>query len=136
MNTRLPPLRRRGDPQKKETPSIPVDWLKNNMASRCSTPSGVCVCRAIRERNVWPRGRPKAKGPIQHPVRERAGDVLSIQRTNFTVFGAPIPRDSALTTAGAQLFLTPNWSLLAKFDGESASASQTYAGTGTLRYTW
>jgi uncharacterized protein with beta-barrel porin domain len=56
--------------------------------------------------------------------------------TNFTVFGAPIPHDSALTTAGAQLFLTPNWSLIAKFDGEFASGSQTYAGSGTLRCTW
>jgi hypothetical protein len=27
-------------------------------------------------------------------------------------------------------------SLIAKFDGEFASGSQTYAGTGTLRYTW
>jgi hypothetical protein len=24
----------------------------------------------------------------------------------------------------------------AKFDGEFASGSQTYAGTGTIRYTW
>jgi YVTN family beta-propeller protein/autotransporter-associated beta strand protein len=55
---------------------------------------------------------------------------------SFTVNGAPIPRDSALTTAGAQLFLTPNWTLLAKFEGEFAPGSQTYAGTGTLRYTW
>jgi autotransporter-associated beta strand protein len=55
---------------------------------------------------------------------------------SFTVFGAPIPHDSALTTLGAQLFLTPNWSLLAKFEGEFANGSQTYAGTGTLRYTW
>ena len=56
--------------------------------------------------------------------------------TNFTVFGAPIPHDSALTTAGAQLFLSANWSLIAKFDSEFASGSQTYAGSGTLRYTW
>jgi outer membrane autotransporter protein len=54
----------------------------------------------------------------------------------FTVNGAPIPHDSALTTAGAQLFLTPDWTLLAKFEGEFAPGSQTYAGTGTLRYTW
>jgi autotransporter-associated beta strand protein len=54
----------------------------------------------------------------------------------FTVFGAPVPHDSALTSAGAQLFFTPNWSLLGKFDGEFAKGSQTYAGTGTLRYTW
>jgi uncharacterized protein with beta-barrel porin domain len=55
---------------------------------------------------------------------------------SFTVNGAPIPHDSALTTAGAQLFLTPRWTLLAKFDGEFANGSQTYAGSGTLRYTW
>jgi uncharacterized protein with beta-barrel porin domain len=54
----------------------------------------------------------------------------------FTVNGAAIPQNSALTTAGAQLFLTPQWTLLAKFEGEFASSSQTYAGTGTLRYTW
>jgi len=56
--------------------------------------------------------------------------------TAFTVFGAPIAQDSALTTASAELHFSPNWSFTAKFDGEFASRSQTYAGTGTLRYTW
>jgi outer membrane autotransporter protein len=60
----------------------------------------------------------------------------TLPTASFTVFGAPIPHDSALTTAGAQLFLSANWSLIAKFDGEFASGSQTYAGSGTLRYTW
>jgi len=60
----------------------------------------------------------------------------SLPGASFTVFGAPIPQDSALTSAGAQLFFTPHWSLLAKFDGEFAKGAQTYAGTGTLRYTW
>jgi autotransporter-associated beta strand protein len=54
----------------------------------------------------------------------------------FTVNGAPIPHDSALASAGAELFITPRWTLLAKFDGEFANGSQTYAGTGTLRYVW
>jgi uncharacterized protein with beta-barrel porin domain len=56
--------------------------------------------------------------------------------SSFTVNGAPIPNDSALTSAGAELFLTPRWTLLAKFDGEFANGSQTYAGSGTLRYVW
>jgi uncharacterized protein with beta-barrel porin domain len=56
--------------------------------------------------------------------------------TGFTVNGAPIPKDSTLTSAGAQLFFTPNWSLIAKFDGEFASGSQTYAGTGQIKYFW
>jgi fibronectin-binding autotransporter adhesin len=54
----------------------------------------------------------------------------------FIVNGAPIPENSALVSAGGQLFLTPNLSVLAKFDGEFSSGSQTYAGTGSLRYTW
>ena len=56
--------------------------------------------------------------------------------STFTVNGAPIPQNSALTSAGAQYFLAANWSLIAKFDGEFANGSQTYGGSGTLRYTW
>jgi len=41
---------------------------------------------------------------------------------------------SMLASAGAQFYLTPRLSFLAKFDGEFASGSQTYSGTGTLRY--
>jgi uncharacterized protein with beta-barrel porin domain len=54
----------------------------------------------------------------------------------FTVNGAAVPKNSALVSGGGQLFLTTSWSFEAKFDGEFASSAQTYAGTGTLRYTW
>ena len=56
--------------------------------------------------------------------------------SSFTVNGAPMPQNSALTSAGAEFYISPRWTLLAKFDGEFASGSQTYAGTGTLRYVW
>jgi uncharacterized protein with beta-barrel porin domain len=55
---------------------------------------------------------------------------------SFTVNGATPPKNSALTTAGAELHLTANWTVLAKFDGDFGSGSQTYAGTGTVRYSW
>jgi len=55
---------------------------------------------------------------------------------SFTVNGASLPHDSAVTTAGAQLLISANWSLIAKFDGEFANGSQTCAGTGMLRYAW
>ena len=55
---------------------------------------------------------------------------------NFTVNGAAPPKDAALTSAQADLHLTANWQLSAKFDSEFAKGSQTYAGTGTLRYAW
>ena len=56
--------------------------------------------------------------------------------TGFTVNGAPLPQNSALTEFGAQLFVAPNWSLTAKFDGEFASGTQAYGGSGVVRYTW
>jgi uncharacterized protein with beta-barrel porin domain len=55
---------------------------------------------------------------------------------SFVVNGAALPANSALASAGAELKLNPHVSLLGKFDGEFANGSQTYAGTGTLRYTW
>ena len=56
--------------------------------------------------------------------------------SSFVVNGAAPPKNSALTTAAADLHITSNWVLSAKFDGEFASGSQTYGGSGTLRYTW
>jgi outer membrane autotransporter protein len=55
---------------------------------------------------------------------------------SFIVNGATPPKDSALASAGAELRVAKNWALIGKFDGSFATASQTYAGTGTLRYTW
>ncbi|MGB6504749.1 MAG: autotransporter domain-containing protein [Xanthobacteraceae bacterium] len=56
--------------------------------------------------------------------------------SSFTVNGASPPQNSALGSASAELHLTANWSAIAKFDGEFASTAQTYAGTGTLKYSW
>src|ERR1700730_18042152 len=55
---------------------------------------------------------------------------------SFIVNGATPAKNSALTSAGAELRLINGVSLLAKFDGEFAAHSQTYAGTGTVRYVW
>jgi autotransporter-associated beta strand protein len=55
---------------------------------------------------------------------------------SFIVNGATPAKNSALTSAGAELRLANGVSLLAKFDGEFASHSSTYAGTGIVRYTW
>ena len=40
-------------------------------------------------------------------------------RPTFGLFGAPIPHYSALTSVGTELFVTPRWTLMAKFDGEA-----------------
>jgi uncharacterized protein with beta-barrel porin domain len=55
---------------------------------------------------------------------------------SFIVNGAVPPENSALVSAGAELRLAGGMSLLAKFDDDVAAGSQSYSGTGTLRYTW
>jgi len=54
----------------------------------------------------------------------------------FTVFGAAPVHDSALLTAGAELYMRNGWSVMAKLDSELAQHSHTYIGTARLRYTW
>ena len=55
----------------------------------------------------------------------------------FTVDGAAGPRNAALTSAVAELRMRNGISLIAKVDGEFGDrATTTYAGTGTVRYTW
>jgi outer membrane autotransporter protein len=55
---------------------------------------------------------------------------------SFIVNGAVPAKDSALVSAGTELRLANGVTLLGKFDGEFASRSSTYAGTGTVRYSW
>ena len=55
---------------------------------------------------------------------------------SFVVNGATPAKNSALTSAGAELRLANGVTLIGKFDGEFASRSSTYAGTGPIRYSW
>src|SRR5215831_6972106 len=55
---------------------------------------------------------------------------------SFIVNGALPVKDSALVSAGGELRIANGVTMLAKFDGEFAGRSNTYAGTGTIRYRW
>ena len=55
---------------------------------------------------------------------------------SFIVNGAAPAMNSALASAGTELRLANGVTLIGKFDGEFAAHSSTYAGTGTVRYTW
>ena len=55
---------------------------------------------------------------------------------SFIVNGALPANDLALASAGAELRLANGVTLIGKFDGEFAGHAQTYAGTGTVRWTW
>ena len=60
----------------------------------------------------------------------------SLPGSTFVVNGARQPANSLLSSSGADLQLSKNWAVGARFDSEFAKGSQTYGGSGTLRYTW
>lgn len=60
----------------------------------------------------------------------------SLPGSTFTTNGAASVPNSALLSAGAEIWLASGVSFGAKFDGDFASRSQTYTGTGTVRYVW
>ena len=72
-----------------------------------------------------------------HSSSDSANAVFqTLPGSNFTVNGAATVPNSALLSAGGELKLSSQVSVGAKLDGEFASRSQTYAGTGTVRYSW
>jgi outer membrane autotransporter protein len=83
---------------------------------------------AFRARAAW------AHDWVSDPILSSVFQILP--GSNFTVDGALPAKNSALTSAGAELRLANGITMLAKFDGEFASHSTTYAGTGALRYRW
>jgi outer membrane autotransporter protein len=61
---------------------------------------------------------------------------LSLPAASFVVNGAKPPVDLALATAGAELRMQNGISIMGRFDGEFGKGSQTYTGTGRIRYQW
>jgi outer membrane autotransporter protein len=68
--------------------------------------------------------------------RALSTNFLTLPTPAFVINGAAPPPDKALVSGGSELRLRNGWSLTGKFDGEFANRLQTYAGTGTVRYTW
>ena len=54
---------------------------------------------------------------------------------SFIVNGVTPPSDLALVSVGAEMRYASGWSLAAKFDGEFAGHTNTYAGSAPVRYT-
>jgi outer membrane autotransporter protein len=61
---------------------------------------------------------------------------LSLAAPSFVINGAEAPFNIALVTAGAELRLSANWAVMAKFEGEFSSGYESYAGTARLSYLW
>jgi outer membrane autotransporter protein len=83
---------------------------------------------ALRGRVAW--AHDWVSDPTLTPVFQ------TLPGASFIVNGATPAKNSALASAGTELRLANGITLLAKFDGEFASHSSTYAGTGAVRYTW
>lgn len=82
----------------------------------------------LRARAAWAHDR--FSDPTTIAVFQAVPDAL------FTVTGAKPVTDSALLSAGAWLRFAYGLSVGARFDSEFAGRSQTYAGTGVVRYMW
>jgi len=54
----------------------------------------------------------------------------------FVVNGAAQARDSALTTASAEIRWLNGWSAAATFEGEFSNVMNSYAGKAVVRYAW
>ena len=57
----------------------------------------------------------------------------SLPGAGFTVSGATPAHNLALTSLNGEYRMANGWSFDLRLDGEFASSSQTYAGTGTIR---
>jgi len=70
------------------------------------------------------------------PDRNIGATFQALPGASFVVNGAAQARDSALTTASAELKWTNGWSAAATFEGEFSAVTSSYAGKGVLRYAW
>jgi uncharacterized protein with beta-barrel porin domain len=70
------------------------------------------------------------------PDRAIAATFQALPGASFVVNGAAQARDSALTTASAEMKWLNGWSAAATFEGEFSDVTRSYAGKGVLRYAW
>ena len=107
-------------------PPIPgASWAPASTTRCCFIPAPCWLCA---------RGLAWAHDWVSDPIL--AALFQTLPGAGFIVNGATPAQNSALASAGAELRLANGVSLLSKFDGEFASHSSTYGGTGTIRYRW
>jgi autotransporter-associated beta strand protein len=70
------------------------------------------------------------------PGRGIAATFQALPGASFVVNGAAQARDSALTTAAAEMTWRNGWSATAAFEGEFSKVTASYAGRGIVRYRW
>src|SRR6266511_3940974 len=101
-----------------------ASWAGASIACCCSTPTALTLRARVAWAHDW------VSDPTLVPVFQ------ALPGASFIVNGATPAKNSALTSAGAELRLANGVTLTGKFDGEFASHSSTYAGIGMVRYMW
>nr|GAJ32306.1 extracellular serine protease precursor [Bradyrhizobium sp. DOA9] len=71
-----------------------------------------------------------------NPDRTVGAVFQALPGSAFVVNGAAQARDSALTTASAQINWMNGWSASTTFEGEFSNVTRAYAGKGLVRYAW
>ncbi|HEY5129716.1 MAG TPA: autotransporter outer membrane beta-barrel domain-containing protein, partial [Bradyrhizobium sp.] len=71
-----------------------------------------------------------------NPDHSIAATFQTLPGASFVVNGAAQARDSALTTASAEMKWINGWSAAAIFEGEFSNVTRSYAGKGLVRYQW
>jgi uncharacterized protein with beta-barrel porin domain len=71
-----------------------------------------------------------------NPDRTVAATFQALPGASFVVNGAAQAPDSALVTASAEMKWLNGWTAAATFEGEFSTVTRSYAGKGTVRYTW
>jgi uncharacterized protein with beta-barrel porin domain len=71
-----------------------------------------------------------------NPDRNVAATFQTLPGASFVVNGAAQARDSALTTASAEIKWLNGWSAAVTFEGEFSDVTRSYAGKGVVRYAW
>jgi len=71
-----------------------------------------------------------------NPDRSIGATFQALPGASFVVNGAAQARDSALTTASAEMKWMNGWSAAATFEGEFSNVTRSYAGKGVVRYQW
>ncbi len=71
-----------------------------------------------------------------NPDRSIAATFQTLPGSTFVVNGAAQSPDVALLTASAEMKWRNGWSVAGAFEGEFSRTTDSYAGKGSVRYTW
>ena len=101
-----------------------------------ATREGVRIIKAMMKLSQCRAGAARA-GRLGARLGERSrADTRCSSRSWGQASSSMAQRCRMTPSLGAELRFANGIALLAKFDGDFASRSSTYAGTGTIRYTW